>query len=519
MLGIDLAIVLFYFAAVFIIAISGRQTGDDVSSEDYFLSGRNLRWYSIAISTIATNIAGAQLLGMMGSAYLYGLAQAMFEVNAVQGILMAAFIFIPLYLREGVYTITQFISSRLGPKVALLYTSANIIMFATLSLGMTLFWGAYAAELVFSDFLMFISDDQLVRMGVLIAALGIFSAIYTYFGGLAAVVRTDLIQFAILTLGGLMVMFIMVNLLGGWSQLYVKTPELMHLHLPADHPKLPWIAMFGLFFLNINYWCANQSSVQRSLAAKSLKEAQIGLMVGGVLKYLMAAMIIIPGIALAGVLANNPISDPDMAFPYIVSHYVPTGFRGIILCAVFASLMSTVDSLFNSLATLWSVDIYKVYIKPDATDTEMVTAGRRTIIVALVTGVIMGLVLMNIKFTNPESAFTHTLNELRYYFNCGFVVLICSAAFLMSPRQWITLLAFLLTVPVQLLLKEWFPDMNYLFRAMWVILVGLTMIAIPTIIEKGNRPWRDWFRSSSPTVLKLGMALLASLIMIHIVFH
>ena len=284
---IDLLIVSFYFIGIFIIALSGR-TGKDVTIEQYFLSSRNLRWPSIALSSIATNINGYQFLGMMGSAYLFGLAQASLEINAVQGILMAAFIFVPLFLKERVITITQFIKKRLGKTVGLLYSLANLAIFSTITLGAALFWGAYAADLVFAEYLQVISEDRITRISVLIIGLGVFSAIYTYLGGLNAVVKTDIIQFGILLTGGFVVLFVSIYHLGGWGELYRKTPQLMHLYLPADHPTLPWIHMFGLFLLNINYWCANQTIMQRSLAAKNLKEAQIGLMVGGLMKYVMA---------------------------------------------------------------------------------------------------------------------------------------------------------------------------------------------------------------------------------------
>ncbi|MEM9849342.1 MAG: sodium/solute symporter, partial [Bacteroidota bacterium] len=427
---LDLAIVLLYFAAIFITAISGR-VKEEATVEEYFLSSRNLRWPSIALSSIATNINGYQFLGMMGSAYLYGLAQASLEINAVQGILMAAFIFVPLFLKARVITITQYIQQRLGKTVGLFYSIANLLIFSTITLGAALFWGAYAADLVFEDyFSMVLGENRIRRISIIVVGLGIFSAIYTYFGGLNAVVKTDIIQFSILLFGGFVVLFISIHHLGGWGELYRKTPQLMKLHLPADHPTLPWIHIFGLFLLNINYWCANQTIMQRSLAAKSLRHAQIGLMAGGVMKYVMAVLIVVPGIALYGILSESGgLAEPDMAFPYLVREYLPIGLKGVILCALFASLMSTVDSTFNSLATLWSIDIYQGYINKTATDQQIVKAGKNTILVTLVSGITMGLVLLYIKFENPEAAFTHTLNELRYYINCGIVVLICTAAF------------------------------------------------------------------------------------------
>jgi len=207
---LDLIIVLIYFTVIFLVALSGRTKGTEVTADQYFLSNRNLRWPSVALSTIATNIQGYQFLGMMGSAYLYGLAQANLEINAVQGILLAVFIFVPMYLSEKITTVTQFIKKRLGKVVALFYSLANITIFSTLTLGAALFWGAYAADLVFAEYLNVIHENRIIRIAILITGLGVFSAIYTYLGGLAAVVKTDIIQFAILLTGGFVVMFTVV---------------------------------------------------------------------------------------------------------------------------------------------------------------------------------------------------------------------------------------------------------------------------------------------------------------------
>jgi|TARA_B110000908_G_C10252943_1_gene453361 SSS family solute:Na+ symporter len=513
---IDLLIVALYFTVVIIVAISGKQT-KEVTTEEYFLSSRSLKWPSIAFSTIATNIQGYQFLGMMGSAYLYGLAQASLEINAIQGILFAAFIFVPYYLKDKIVTITQFIKSRLGKKVALVYSLSNILLFSTITIGAALFWGAYAADIVFGKYLSIIHGDRLTRIAILILVLGIFSTIYTYLGGLTAVVRTDIIQFVVLLIGGIIVMFIAVHQLGGWSQLYIKTPEMMHLHLPSDHEKLPWTHVFGLFLLNINYWCANQSVIQRSLAAKSLKHAQIGLIVGGLMKYFMAIIIVVPGIALVGILGQNGLSDPDMAFPYLVNTYLPMGAKGLVLCALFASLMSTVDSTFNSLATLWSIDIYKEYINKNATDLQTINAGKRAILFGFTTGATIGIILLNLKFSNPDDAFTHTLNELRYYINCGIVVLICATIFLVAPKHKITLVAFFATIILQLILKFIFPDMNYFVRAMWVILISFFMIKL--FSKTKFKRIKSLIHSDSNQIKKLGLGMLISLILLHIIFH
>ena len=512
---LDFIIVLFYFFTIMAVALRGKVKADS-SADEYFLSSRNLPWYSVALSTIATNIQGYQFLGMMGSAYLFGLAQANLEINAVQGILIGAFVFVPLFLRQKITTITQFIAQKLGQRIALFYSIANITLFATVTIGAALFWGAYAADLVFGEQLSVLHPDRIVRIAILILILGVFSAIYTYLGGLSAVVKTDIIQFSVLIIGGIVVCLTAVNQLGGWEQLYIKTPERMHLHLPADHPTLPWTHLFGLFLLNINYWCANQTVMQRALAAKTVGHAQAGLLAGGLIKYLMAVIIIIPGIALYGVLGDS-LGEPDMAFPYIVNTYLPVGIKGIILCGLFASLMSTVDSTFNSLATLWSTDIYSKYINKKANDQEKIKAGQKAILFSLGTSLIMGLVLLYLKFDDPDSAFTHTLNNLRYYINCGIVVLICSAVILSKPRREIVLFAFIATLPINVSLQIFFPEMNYFVRAFWVIFIGLSITiagskgklnSILGLFEPANRLTRNW-----------GWLLAISLLLLHLIFH
>ena len=511
---IDFVIVIVYFMLIFSIAISGRVKSK--SAEEYFLSNRNLKWHSIALSTIATNVQGYQFLGMMGSAYLYGLAQANLEINAIQGILIAAFIFVPIYLREKIFTITDFIEKKLGKKIALFYSLSNIALFSTITLGAALFWGAYAAEMVFSEQLLFLHSNRIVRIGILIFSLGVFSAIYTYLGGLNAVVKTDIIQFLILLTGGAIVCYFSINALGGWEQLYIKTPEKMHLHLSSDHPVLPWTHLLGLFFLNINYWCANQSIMQRAIAAKNLSHAQSGLIIGGFLKYLMAIVIVIPGIALFGILGDS-FNEPDLAFPYLVNTYLPVGLKGVVLCGLFASLMSTIDSTFNSLATLWSIDIYSKYFNKNATDSEKINSGRRAIIFSFFTALLMSMILLYLKFDSPESAFTHTLNSLRYYINCGIVVLIISAIFLIKPKVKVILMAFIMTIPLNFLIQFLFTEINYFLRAFIVIIFGLIIVFFYN--RKKILSFNSVLNSSSIKNTYIGIILLLSLILTHIIFH
>jgi len=212
-----------------------------------------------------------------------------------------------------------------------------------------------------------------------VVLMGFFSAVYVYFGGLAAVVRTDVIQMITLLGGSTIILVLAIKALGGVSELYnpdlydsIKTGKdhLMHLFLSSDHEKIPWTAVFfGMLLMHIQYWGANQVILQRSLAARSLRDAQLGLVVGGFLKYFVAALIIIPPIALVGF--HERLEDPDQAYIVLVNTLLAPGVRGFVLMGLFASLMSTVDSIINSVSTLYAFDIYKRRINKDATDKQL----------------------------------------------------------------------------------------------------------------------------------------------------
>ena len=239
-------------------------------------------------------------------------------------------------------------------------------------------------------------------------------------------------------------------------------------------------------------------------------------MAGSLIKYLIAILIIIPGIALYGILGDS-LGEPDMAFPYIVNTYLPIGIKGIILCGLFASLMSTVDSTFNSLATLWSTDIYSKYINKKASDQEKIKAGQKAILFSLGTALLMGMLLLYLKFDDPNSAFTHTLNNLRYYINCGIVVLICSAVILIKPRQEIVLFAFIATLPINISLQIFLPEMNYFVRAFWVIMIGLSLTILASRGQFNSL--LSLFRPENNLTRNFGWVLAISLILLHIIFH
>jgi len=527
-MNIDLFMVVAYFIIIFFIGVykSAVQKKD---AESYFLNSRTLRWPSIAMSTIATNIQAGHFVGMGGAAYAYGLAQANFEIGAVFGILLAAFFFVPLYLRLKVFTLTQFFEDRFGPFLALCYAVFSIILFGIIYLGGALFWGSYAINGIFGDQLNMLHSDPVTRLYILVVLMGVFSAAYVYFGGLAAVVRTDVIQLITLMGGAAIVLVLAIKTLGGVSELYnpdlyssIQTGQehLMHLFLSADHEKIPWTAVFfGMALMHIQYWGANQVILQRALAARSLKDAQLGLVVGGFLKYIVAALIIIPPIALVGF--HKALEDPDQAYIVLVNTLLAPGVRGLVLMGLFASLMSTVDSIINSVSTLYSFDIYKRHITKDATDQQLIRTGEKSIAVTTLAGILFAFALIYIKNHGLDFPLSHLTNEISYHIKAGFTVLILAAVFCTSAPKRVVGYVFVGSAIVSLAFKYFlFPNMNYLNRTGWVIVLCYGILAAISYFSPGQKMnWKELLIVDSKRVGYLGLFLGFSLIALNIIFR
>ena len=527
-MDIDILIVLSYFVVILLIGIYKRaqQTRD---AANYFLSGRTLRWPSIAMSTIATNIQAGHFIGMGGAAYVYGLAQANFEIGAVFGILLAAFFFVPHYLRMRVFTLRQFFEDKFGSFLGLSYALFSIILFGVIYLGGALYWGSFAINGIFGDQLTVLHPDPVTRLYMLVVLMGLFSAAYVYFGGLAAVVRTDIIQMVSLLGGSAIILVLAIKTLGGVSELYnveryqnIQTgrDHLMHLFLSANHEKIPWTAVFfGMLLMHIQYWGANQVILQRSLAARSLKDAQVGLIVGGFLKYVVAALIIIPPIALAGF--HEPLDDPDQAYIVLVNTLLAPGVRGFVLMGLFASLMSTVDSIINSVSTMVSIDIYKRLFNRDATDAQLIRIGKHGIWGATLAGIGFAFSLIYIKYNGLDFPLSHLTNEISYHFKAGFTILLLAAVFASNAPRKVVAYVFVGSAIISLGFKYLlFPDMNYLNRTGWVIVLCYGIIAMVSYLSPGRRVmWRELVIVSSRGVGYFGLILGTFLIALNIIFR
>ena len=381
--GLDLAIWIGSLALVMAVGLlAGRR---EETSEDYFLAGRSVRWWGVAGSIFATNISAHHLVGMLGVGFSIGFAQSHFELGAVFALLVLAYVLLPVYVRLRVYTLSQYLAIRYDERVAVVYSLFTLLLIAV-QLTALFYIGSRSLNLLLGA-----SAPGYVGG---IALLATASALYTLFGGLKAVVWTDVLQSLLLLAAGMLVagLTFAQDEVGGFAGMLARDAALpaaqqkMHLYLPADHAEVPWTGVFtGLLAMHVSFWCTNQYIVQRTLAASSLREARLGILVGGGLKLLVPFFSVAGGVAAAQLFeARLPDSAvaPDDAFPTLMALVIPAGYGllGLVAAGLLGAILSTLDSLLNSAATLATVDLYQKHVAPDAPDRRLVTLGRLVVL-------------------------------------------------------------------------------------------------------------------------------------------
>lgn len=369
-------IVAFVGFLAMVIGISVYASRKEDTEEDYFLAGRKLTWWLIGLSLIASNISSEHFVGMSGKGFTLGLAIASYEWMAAITLVLVGIFLLPRFLKAGIYTIPEYLEYRYNKYARLTMAIFMLFFYIFVTLATVLYSGALALQQIF--------DINLVTG---IWALGIVAGAYTIYGGLKAVVWSDLIQGGTLLVGGLVVMFICFNEIGGYEKFVELSGDKLHTVLPWDHPEMPWVAVFigGLWLPNIFYWGLNQFITQRTLGAKNLEEGQKGILFGATLKLLIPFIVVFPGI-IAYELYGEVITKGDNAYPYLIKNLLPAGLTGIMFAALFGAVMSTLDSLLNSASTIFTIDIYKPYFKKDATSKELVRFGRIVTFVLVIFG-------------------------------------------------------------------------------------------------------------------------------------
>ncbi len=409
---IDYVIFGIYALVVLVIALLASRKNHK-SAEGYFLAGKSIPWWAVGASLIAANISAEQFIGMAGSGYAIGMGIAAYEIMAAVTLIIVGKYFIPIFIEKGIYTIPEFVEKRFNKTLKTILAIFWISLYILVNLTSVLYLGGLAMETILG-----------IDLDVAIWCLAAFALIYSVYGGLSAVVWTDVIQVTVLVLGGFATSYIALDWIGegqgvmaGWSTLMNAVPGHFEMILSQDNPHyidLPGITVLigGLWVTNLYYWGFNQYIIQRTFAAKSVHEAQTGLIFGGFLKLLIPLLVVIPGIAAYYITVENPAlldslkeqygsmvlnniptdAAPDKSYPW-VAQLLPTGVKGVVFAALAAAIVSSLASMLNSTATIFTMDIYKEFINKKASDLRLVTVGRMTAVVSLVIAVFIAPVL------------------------------------------------------------------------------------------------------------------------------
>ncbi|MBJ34875.1 MAG: sodium/glucose cotransporter [Flavobacteriaceae bacterium] len=398
--------------------VSRDKKGKQKNAEDYFLASKSLPWWAVGASLIAANISAEQFIGMSGSGFALGLAIASYEWMAAITLLVVGKYFLPIFIEKGLYTIPEFIEKRYSTNLKTILAIFWIALFVFVNLTTVLFLGGKALDTIIG-----VGDGSILLNSII--GLGLFAAAYSLWGGLASVAWTDVIQVVILIFGGLlMTYFALANVtdsgsfVEGIKYVYEKAPERFSMILSRGEiikPNggdawwdLPGLAVLigGIWVANLYYWGFNQYIIQRTLAAKSLAEGQKGIVFAAFLKLIIPVIVVLPGIIAyvmnideSGMLTTASV-DPgfisaagnfanDNAAPWLIKNFIPVGVKGLILAALAAAIVSSLASMLNSTSTIFTMDIYKSHFNKNASDAKMVSVGRITAVIALITAIII----------------------------------------------------------------------------------------------------------------------------------
>ncbi len=371
--------------AAFMLALAGivvwvaLQKEED--TEDYFLAGRNAGWLAIGASIFASNIGSEHLVGLASAGAQNGLAMAHWEFQSWI-IIILAWMFVPFYWRSQIFTTPEFLERRYNSQTRTFFSFISLVSYVLTKVSVTVFAGGLALQEIFGIDTLFGVDFFWIAAISLIAITGL----YTVIGGMKAVLWTSVLQTPVLLLGSIVILFAGLTklggdagLLGGFAVMKEANGPNMHLFRPIDDPNFPWPAVVGgSIIIGLWYWCTDQYIVQRVLSARDMKQARRGAIFGGYLKLLPVFIFLVPGM-IAFALAERGMLDlsngADTAFPVMVREMLPQGIKGVVLGGAIAALMSSLASLFNSSATLFTVDFYERLV-PEKTQKHYLFVGR-----------------------------------------------------------------------------------------------------------------------------------------------
>jgi len=484
--SIDVTIVAVYAVALFGLAqwVSRDRGGHEKTSADYFLASRSLPWWAIGASLIAANISAEQIVGMAGSGYAIGLAIASYEWMAALTLIIVGKWFLPIFLRNQIYTMPQFLEQRFGARIRVLMAVFWLGLYIFVNLTSIIWLGSIAVNRV-------AGVDQTTAL----IALGGFALLYQLWGGLRAVALTDIVQVSLLVLGGLFVSGLTLakigagaGILAGFATLVARVPEHFHMILTPDNPhykELPGLAVLigGMWIANLSYWGCNQYIVQRALAAKSINEAQKGVIFAAYLKLLMPVIIVLPGIAAVVLAPELPRS--DQAYPTMMQ-LLPPGIAGLVFAALIAAIVASTASKINSIATIFTLDIYNKRGKAHDERT-LVRVGRIAAIVAIAIAIVAARPLLG----SFDQAFQY-IQEYTGFFTPGIVVIFVLGLFWKRANEAGAMAGTIGSFVLSLALKALWPELPFMNRMAVVfalalaIAIGVSLMR-PAPLHESNR--------------------------------
>ena len=465
---LDWVIVGFYCIGIISLAtyVSKNRSDKERSAEDYFLAGRSLPWWAIGASLIAANISAEQIIGMSGQGFIVGMAIAVWELTAAIALIVMAKYFLPLFLEKKIYTMPQFLEQRFDKRVSLILSFFWLIVYIFINLTSVLWLGSLAINALTGLDLFY---------GLVVLAL--FSLAYSLSGGLKAVAMTDVVQVVLLIFGGLAVSFIALNIISessgvvnGMKIVFDQMPEKFDMILSSDNPSyknLPgiWILFgLGVWIGHFFYWGFNQYITQRALAAKSIKEAQKGVMFAAYLKLLMPIVIVLPGICAA--ILFPVLEKSDQAYPTMMS-LLPNGLLGLTFAALIAAIVSSLASMSNSISTIFTMDIYRYFKGGEDNQSSLIKVGRYTVIVSLFIATLIAKPLLG----SFESIFQYIQN-FTGYFSPGIVVIFLVALFWKKATSMSVLIAALISLFASVLISLIYPDLPFIHRMTIVFILS-----------------------------------------------
>jgi solute:Na+ symporter, SSS family len=475
---LDIIVAVFYVAALLTVSYFFTPDGPDKTgrADDKTAAPRTLTWWAIGTSLIAANISAEQIIGMSGSAYAFGMAVASYEWIAALALLIAGKFFLPVFLKNGIHTMPEFLRRRFGTRIQLVMATFWLTLYVFINLTAVLWLGATAVHAVTG-----------LTMTVSLILLGLFAGNYALYSGLRPTSIADVMQVAVLVLGSLAVVYIALErisggtgLLNGIDMLTRRLPDHFHMVLQPDNPfykYAPGVAMVagGMWIINLSYWGFNQNIIQNALAAGSIRAAQKGVVLAAFLKLLIPILVVLPGIA--AILLVGGIARPDQAYPQLMTT-LPSGLRGLVFVALMAAMIASMGSILHSIADIFTHDILKA-VRSAASNRLMAIAGRFVTIAALAAAMLATFPLLD----HIDQAFQF-IQEYAGVLTPGVLVIFLCGLFWKRANETGALAAAFGTVAVSIAFKILRPELPFINRIEYVFLVCLALTAAASLLRR-----------------------------------